>query len=422
MSIRNTYPTIRPSLNLNFARSRTLDPRITFTRTTTGTYMDSDGLIKTAIADQPRFDHRYVNGQIESLGLLVEEGRSNLLLRSEDFTTTWTNFNSTDASNTAIAPDGNTTADTLISNVGVTDGLLRQDVSGLVDNTTYTFSIFLKTAGLVSVSLQFYNKANTFHGSKTLNLSTGILSGSDFVGTSSVVSYGNGWYRLVLSNLGSGTGATTPNVRIIALSTGDGTSGIYVWGAQLEQGAFPTSYIPTSGGTGTRTLDNVSMEGTNFTDWYNQSEGSILWIGNVYTREVIAVCPYKITQGSNLRGIGVQFDTRSGLYNTYFMSRAVASNFPTETAPSGTIPSENKIKIAGSYEEGVGISAAFNGQEPASSSGTSQTDIVFGSENQMDIGGSRSLSGSNNKFSGVCERLVYYPRRLTNAQLQNLTK
>ena len=79
MSIRNTYPTIRPSLNLDFARSRTLDPRITFSRTTTGTYMDSDGLIKVASADEARFDHRYVNGQLESLGLLVEESRSNIV-------------------------------------------------------------------------------------------------------------------------------------------------------------------------------------------------------------------------------------------------------------------------------------------------------------------------------------------------------
>jgi len=99
MSIRNTYPTIRPSLNLDFARSRTLDPRITFSRTTTGTYMDSDGLIKVASADEARFDHRYMNGQLESLGLLVEESRQNLLLNSVVTTSNWS-VNSSTVTNT----------------------------------------------------------------------------------------------------------------------------------------------------------------------------------------------------------------------------------------------------------------------------------------------------------------------------------
>jgi hypothetical protein len=75
MSISQLYPAEGPTLNLNFAGSRTLDPRITFTRTQTtsngSTYMGRDGLIKYAGPDEPRFDHRYVNGEIESLGLLL---------------------------------------------------------------------------------------------------------------------------------------------------------------------------------------------------------------------------------------------------------------------------------------------------------------------------------------------------------------
>jgi hypothetical protein len=65
MSISQNFPEEGPTLNLNFAGSKTLDPRITFSRTTTGTYMDANGLIVTAPADAPRFDHRYVNGEIE---------------------------------------------------------------------------------------------------------------------------------------------------------------------------------------------------------------------------------------------------------------------------------------------------------------------------------------------------------------------
>ena len=62
MAISQLYPAEGPTLNLNFAGSRTLDPRITFTRTSSGTYMGRDGLVKYAGPDEPRFDHRYVNG------------------------------------------------------------------------------------------------------------------------------------------------------------------------------------------------------------------------------------------------------------------------------------------------------------------------------------------------------------------------
>lgn len=75
MSVRNLYPQQRPTLNLNFAQSKILDPRITFTRTSTATYVDEDGFIKTADSDVARFDHDPVTG--ESLGLLIEELRTN---------------------------------------------------------------------------------------------------------------------------------------------------------------------------------------------------------------------------------------------------------------------------------------------------------------------------------------------------------
>ena len=88
MSIKSSYPTDSPSLVLDFANSRRLDPRITFTRAQTGnisSYMGPDGLIKYAGPDQPRFDHRYnsVTGEVESLGLLIEESRVNAF---DDFT------------------------------------------------------------------------------------------------------------------------------------------------------------------------------------------------------------------------------------------------------------------------------------------------------------------------------------------------
>ena len=93
MSIKDNFPSVGPSLSLNFARSKTLDPRITFSRPSTSgdaTYMNGNGLIVTAAADEPRFDHKYENGVVKSLGLLVEEQRTNILQQSVATTSNWT--------------------------------------------------------------------------------------------------------------------------------------------------------------------------------------------------------------------------------------------------------------------------------------------------------------------------------------------
>jgi hypothetical protein len=173
---------------------------------------------------------------------------TNLLLRSEDLATTWTNSNSTEATDTAIAPNGTLTADTLIPSNGLSEGLIRQDVSGslLPDGSNVSFSVYVKTAGLTSFNIQFYNKANTFHGTQTVNASTGGLSGSGTLATTTVSVIGDGWFRVSATGMTAGSGATTPNVRIVVTSIGDGTSGIYLWGAQLEQSSTVGEYVPTT--------------------------------------------------------------------------------------------------------------------------------------------------------------------------------
>lgn len=217
-----------PSLDLQFADNKSLidavtgQSLVTFTRASSGTYVGSDGVLRTAT--------------------------TNLCLQSQDFSTTWTNFNSTESVNTAVAPDGTITADTLIPSNGATSGLIRQDFSGsaFTDNASISFSIFVKAAGLTNFNIQFFNKANTFYGTQTINASTGALSGSGTLATTAVTPVGDGWFRVSATGMNSGSGATGPNIRFVVTSTGDGTSGIYLWGAQLEQSSTVGEYIPTT--------------------------------------------------------------------------------------------------------------------------------------------------------------------------------
>jgi hypothetical protein len=403
------FPNVRPSLDLRFALAKELDPRITFTRGSTGTYFGSDGIMRIAGVNEPRFDHDPITGQ--SLGLLIEESRTNLITYSEDFNS-WTKFLASVSSNTATAPDGNTTADTVISNGGTTTGLVRQDVSGLADNTTYTFSVFLKTAGLNIITLQFYNKSNTFHGSKLLNLSTGALTGSDFVGTSSVVSYGNGWYRLIITNLGSGTGATTPNVRIVTSSIGNGTSGLYIWGAQVEAGAFPTSYIPTTASAVPRSVDNGVMSGNNLSSWYNQSEGTFF---------TSVKSSSGFTSGVNASSFGIFTSSNQIVLSNYnaassiwFFRNSIGNN---NAFFSQTMPVSSNRKSIATYRTGPPdyYTAAFAGSNIKDST---KTVTLRTDQSYLELNPNRS---GLVPLNGTISRLTYYPIQLTNQQLINLT-
>ena len=116
MSISQNFPAISPTLNLNFARSKKLDPRITFTRTSSATRTNAQGLIEVVSADTPRFDHSYNSstGSVNSLGLLIEESRTNLISYSQDFTNAlWQTANNRatcDATTGIDDPSGGTTA------------------------------------------------------------------------------------------------------------------------------------------------------------------------------------------------------------------------------------------------------------------------------------------------------------------------
>jgi len=429
MSIQQNFPAISPSLNLNFARSKTLDPRITFSRTSTATRVNEQGLVEVVSADIPRFDHEYENGVIKSLGLLVEEERSNLLTYSADFNN-WSKIRSYISGVNVISPDGTESANKIVEDNSLGTHYVRKLPTVSAD-AVCAISVYVKSAQRSQFAINTYG-SNGWNASLTAiyDLPTGNITGTN-AENCTINAVGNGWYRATYIATKNSTSGTANVDFYTALNgnvsyQGDNSSGIYLWGAQLEEGAFPTSYIPTtSGGTATRNPDTVTMTGDNFSDWYNQEQGSFLWIGNVYSREISPVNPFRVNQGANLRGLGIQFDTRSANNSATFASRTQSSNIPAKIAPSGIIPSDNKIKIAGGYIESVGLStirAAFNGLPEDSYSGSSQTDITYDTMYEIEIMGNRGISGTNNQFTGVCEQLVYYPRIFTDDQLQNLTK
>lgn len=284
------------ALALDFDETTTLDSRITFTRATSGTYFDSSGVLQTASSGAARFDHRLESGSWVNKGLLIEEQRTNLALRSEEFEVSgsglWNPARVTITANDETAPDGNTTADAMFETTDNNSHVLFQTRT-VGATTTYAFSVYVKANGRNVVRLQMqattnWAEAYYYLTDQTITSSTsgtGVLSGT------SIEDVGNGWYRLILIGY---SGQTNTNITIGAalddgtlVYTGDVTKGLYLWGAQLEAGAFPTSYIKTTTASVTRNADQASMTSTNFSDWYNATEGTAFWQGDTVVDPVV---------------------------------------------------------------------------------------------------------------------------------------
>jgi len=420
MSISQLFPEEGPTLNLNFAGSRTLDPRITFTRTSTGTYMGSDGLIKVAPADSPRFDHRYVNGEIESLGLLVEEQRSNLITYSEDFDT-WTKpgtpAGASISQDVTISPDGSNTADKIVeSNTTGGHGIWLGFT--LPQTTTYTFSVFLKADERTWVDVRAYNSTNGNQFIAKIDLENG-----DFLentgGTVSLDPFSNGWWRF--SGVCSFDNIYTQFFIAPIISnndasdtsyTGDGSSGIYVWGAQLEQGSFPTSYIPRpDASTATRNPDNVSMVGENFSSWYNPTEGTI----------VLDCTPVYDNSSNQYRRLLSIHNNSGGQTDVIQFIQTEASNQVSSAVWDGSsfqsgfgkvVNSGTRYKVAFAVKEN-NMNASYDG-----SIGTDDTSATLPVMTEMDIGSYNNVYQATTHYNS----LRYYPTRLPNSQLQTLTR
>lgn len=244
MTFANKYPPLNPSLLLDFAGSKTVDPRITFSRASSATYFDNKGVLRTAPAGVPRIDYDPVTG--ECRGLLVEEQRTNLLTYSEQFdNVAWTKQNSTVTPGAATAPDGTLTADMLIeAATGATTHVIFPTAAYTKTNATLTLSVFAKAGSRSSLRLEISNFLDGA-GMAVFNLNTGVVSevggsSSDFTNTTARAIYiGDGWYRCVVTtNKGSINDVCRAVISLHNGTTvsypGDGTSGLYIWGAQLE--------------------------------------------------------------------------------------------------------------------------------------------------------------------------------------------
>ena len=228
-----------------------------FSRASTATYYGSDGLIKTAAVDAPRLNY---NPENLSAGpsFLIEPAATNLLTYSEQFDdASWTKNASTVSSNISVSPAGSLTADKLVEDATSNYHTVFK-ANSFTSGTAYTVTIYAKAAERNYVTISAGN-VTTFPCRATFDLQTGTVA-STVSGTASITAVGNGWYKCSVTGTAGATSSTGMNFAVGSTGsyvtyTGDGYSGIYIWGAQLETGSVATSYIPTLASQVTRAAD-----------------------------------------------------------------------------------------------------------------------------------------------------------------------
>ena len=375
---------------------------------TVGEYIPTTSTINSAA----RFDHDPTTG--ESLGLLVEESRTNLLPSSEDvdyagyqraaITT------SLDVA-TVTAPDGTTTADEIAPTATTEEHFIGYTTpANVTAGTAYTFSAYVKPNGTDSVRIRFaFAGFNNQNGSHVFSTNTTTSGNCDF----KITPVANGWYRIQGTVVADSTAIGQPRIYPNENNSwlGVPSEALYVWGAQLEEGSFPTSYIPTTDATVTRAADVASISGSNFSSWYRQDEGTML-VSRLSHQMPLANFKllYDFSDGTaaNERHLALHANT-----NKIYAATVTGGSVTTTSAISTPILAGSTASAAQAWNATTFIASTqgINSNEPS----VSGPQVI----NQLRIG---ARVTSVLVFTGTIGRITFWPQRLPDSTLSTITQ
>ena len=309
--------------------------------------------------------------------LLLEPQRTNLVLYSQDFgNAAWTKSNATITANTTTAPDGTTTADKLVENTANAQHRVLAVIT-VVAGVTHTMSFYVKADERTRVSI--FDNASAADTEMIFDLSNGtVVRTGTAVVASSITSLSGGWYRITASSTPTGTSMQSA-LRLVqsgttSTYTGDGTSGLFLWGAQIEAG-LPSSYIKTEGTTVTRNADSFYLPFTappqqmtvyvrGVEQGINVSGSDRIWhIG--LTTGARAACRKSATlTDAFVDSTGSSLSTGGGSTNP--ATRGLLREFRTTLSAAGSITqytsNSSGAEVAGSASTALGLGAAWSAQ------------------------------------------------------------
>jgi hypothetical protein len=251
------------------------------------------------------------------------------------------------------------------------------------------------------------------------NLTTGVAS--TFIGSPavSIIAAGNGWYRCTVVVRASTTASSSVDLQLLNESggnsyTGETGSGLLIWGLQLESGEGSTSYIPTTTTTWSRIADTATMNSV--IPWYNQTEGTIFAQFRAGSVNFPSLTQPVLQLGSTASSINNIYLARSGgatIARARLVSRTpLGSDVDTAVGSGIAIPPYSVARIAGAIATNNYI-AAHKGVLS-----TADTSVVVPNVESLTLGWYIFASG---RLCGHLQSVLYYPKRLSNSELQALT-
>jgi len=379
------------TLNLDFTTG-VLDSRLTFTRSTTATYINSSGYVTSAAINEPRFDYSPTNIG-EPRGLLIEGQAANLCTYSNDFeNANWTRDGATNPVPSTVSQTGPDGAATVVritfDKTGGAFSRIRRAVS--VSNGTYIMSVWMKA-----------NTANGAASTQNIGLRLGSSAGVNCVVTTTwqrfthtfAVTDGSAEFQIMLWDNITGPPAN------------DETADVLVYGAQTELGSGASSYIPTGASQVTRNADDCTITGTNFSSWWplSQSTFTVYWDGDI-TRSPANTQFYWLTRAGG--------SSRSrGYVTTGSLIRA------NNTAYDFTLSPTTSMTVGTRFKSAVAISSGSSAMY-ANNSTVIGSDTSAGAVTLFDAD-SLNFNVNADNFMHI-RALKFYPSRLANTQLQAL--
>lgn len=392
-----------PSLYIDFLAGQFGNGQfpVTFTRASTAAYFGADGLLKSAAVDMPRFDYDPVT--LAPKGLLVEESRTNLLVRSTDpSAASWAAVGSGCTVNVGAGPRGlsrvtaNAASSAIAQTITVAAGsAITVSFWAKADNVNFAR---VRINGASDNVAAWFDLANGSVGTNTAG------SGNVVYSTHTIRNLGDGVYecRLTVTT----TTETSFTVYFFPVSANGASSAtgnaIFQGEYQAEVGAFPTSRIRTTSATVTRSADVCSIA---LGAWFSASQGTSLLEGRLLS----------VTSGNP----GIRYD--DGTDNNRIMQRIGSSgSFRLTVVSAGTevadiaraITAGADFRHAGAYAADDYATCLNGGTVGTDTSGALPTGLT-----------TLRFSGvvGSSYFNGHIRRIAYYPRRLSNAQLQAIT-
>ena len=378
-----------------------------FSRSGSATRIAKNGLITTVDSNVPRLEYPLIDGvQKGCPSLILEPQRTNLITYSEDFSNAYWSISRIESPYIAdvLSPDGTLNAFTLEISSGQTGGggVFKTGISITGDNS---FSIFAKKKTANYLALGDTGLANN---AVYFDLENGVV-GTTYNATGEIQDFGNGWYRCTMKYTLTSSGAKFIYLSNIDGQTSNAVQGgdsIYIYGAQLEQGSYPTSYIPTNGSSVTRSAETANGSGDAAT--FNDSEGVLM-------AEISALADdstnrqITFSDGTDTNRLVLKYDNQSNVIQGFNRVNGSETAFLSVSVTDITLFSKCVLKYKlNDYSLWV------NGFELATDTGT-----VFPSSTLNDL--KFGVIGAGSNFYGNTKQIQYYNSALTDSELEQLT-